>query len=246
MQRARVLLSSSTGWRRLAVGTYLIGRGNDCDLVVPSHRASRKHARLVVTETGAWLEDLSSLNGTHVNGNQIEGRRVLESGQFIGVGTSGLHVTIEADSGPCRVPVLTPRSVPPLARKAEAHGEETILHNGDHAVDHAFENWAETMLAQAREGRLSDDDTQDSAIRFGVQRAVASPNLRWVDFVVELAALGLPLSPERAHELTPAVERVGVSTNLIEAYLTLLRNLPSNGEREALRVIAERWQSYRH
>ena len=43
---------------------------------------SRQHARLVVTENGIVLEDLGSLNGTHLNGERIDGDMPLTDGDM--------------------------------------------------------------------------------------------------------------------------------------------------------------------
>src|SRR3989442_4327943 len=100
----RVLLHSPVGVQRLPVGTYLLGRGTDCDVVVPSARASRRHARMIVTEEGATLEDLTSANGTHVNGVRIESRQQLQHDDFIVIGETGLEVSFESDSEASEVP----------------------------------------------------------------------------------------------------------------------------------------------
>jgi len=52
--------------------TTIIGRHEDCHLVLKSERgASRKHARITVEDHVAILMDLGSLNGTTVNGREI-------------------------------------------------------------------------------------------------------------------------------------------------------------------------------
>ncbi|HLF82171.1 MAG TPA: FHA domain-containing protein, partial [Anaerolineales bacterium] len=52
----------------------LIGRGAECGLVIPDRQVSRVHARIVHSPEGYYLEDLGSKNGTHVNGEAVEGR----------------------------------------------------------------------------------------------------------------------------------------------------------------------------
>ncbi|MDA1049291.1 MAG: FHA domain-containing protein [Planctomycetota bacterium] len=48
-----------------------IGRAPDCDLVVDSPSVSNLHARLFVRAENTLLEDLSSDNGTYVDGRKI-------------------------------------------------------------------------------------------------------------------------------------------------------------------------------
>lgn len=52
-------------------GVYLIGRGENCEIVVQDTKVSRTHARLRITEGGAYLQDLQSSNGTFVNGESV-------------------------------------------------------------------------------------------------------------------------------------------------------------------------------
>jgi phosphoserine phosphatase RsbU/P len=52
----------------------LVGRDHFCDIVLRNHTVSRQHARIVRTADGFFIEDLSSLNGTYLNGRRLEGR----------------------------------------------------------------------------------------------------------------------------------------------------------------------------
>ena len=61
-----------------------IGRTNDNQIVVPVREVSRRHAEIVLTETGYLLKDLGSPNGTYVNGQRVTEHR-LEDGDRIGV-----------------------------------------------------------------------------------------------------------------------------------------------------------------
>jgi len=49
----------------------VIGRGSDCDIVLPERQASRHHARIERDESGYLLRDLGSKNGTCVNGQEV-------------------------------------------------------------------------------------------------------------------------------------------------------------------------------
>jgi pSer/pThr/pTyr-binding forkhead associated (FHA) protein len=52
--------------------TWTIGRDAGCDLVVQQSAVSSQHCRLSATDQGYVLEDLSSSNGTFVNGHRIQ------------------------------------------------------------------------------------------------------------------------------------------------------------------------------
>lgn len=62
---------------------FLIGRGEDCDLVIASRQVSRHHARIMRSDRGFLLEDLGSKNGTHLNGKRIDEPALLQDGDEI-------------------------------------------------------------------------------------------------------------------------------------------------------------------
>lgn len=59
----------------LAVNT-VVGRANDCDVVLAAAHLSRRHAQLTVKDGLLYVKDLGSANGTFVNGNQVTEARV--------------------------------------------------------------------------------------------------------------------------------------------------------------------------
>lgn len=75
--------------RGLMVGETLeIGRNSDLGLVLVEEMVSRRHARLTVSQTGVVLENLSSTNGTFVNGFQLRDKTMLEENDRVLIGTS--------------------------------------------------------------------------------------------------------------------------------------------------------------
>jgi hypothetical protein len=77
-----------TGGRRggktpLADVPVTIGRDPGCDVVVPSGRVSRQHARIELLGGVHHLTDLESANGTRVGGRKVSGRVALEFGDEI-------------------------------------------------------------------------------------------------------------------------------------------------------------------
>jgi sigma-B regulation protein RsbU (phosphoserine phosphatase) len=55
----------------------VLGRHPDCDIVLDVQAVSRQHARIIRTGPDFYVEDMESRNGTFVNGEKIEGRRLL-------------------------------------------------------------------------------------------------------------------------------------------------------------------------
>jgi len=49
----------------------IIGRGSDCDVVLPERQASRQHVQIERDDGGYLLYDLGSKNGTFVNGREV-------------------------------------------------------------------------------------------------------------------------------------------------------------------------------
>jgi eukaryotic-like serine/threonine-protein kinase len=80
--------------RGLIVGDTLeIGRNSDLGLVLVEEMVSRLHARLTVSQTGVVLENLSSTNGTFVNGFQLRDKVTLEENDRVLIGTSIMQLT---------------------------------------------------------------------------------------------------------------------------------------------------------
>ncbi|MGW8319189.1 MAG: FHA domain-containing protein [Candidatus Promineifilaceae bacterium] len=62
---------------------FLIGRGSECDIVLPERQVSRHHAKILLDEGQYVLHDLDSKNGTHLNGAQVIGSAPLRDGDEI-------------------------------------------------------------------------------------------------------------------------------------------------------------------
>jgi PAS domain S-box-containing protein len=52
-------------------GAVVIGRHPGCDIRVPDETVSRRHARIIGEDTGYFIEDLGSRNGTYLNGHKV-------------------------------------------------------------------------------------------------------------------------------------------------------------------------------
>jgi hypothetical protein len=111
----------------------IVGRGADCDIVLPERPVSRHHARIERRGQGYLLIDLGSKNGTHVNGQEVKQPHLLQDGDeiqialcvklsFVGAeatvplsfeGATGIAVRI--DKGTRRVWVRGQELDPPLS-----------------------------------------------------------------------------------------------------------------------------------
>ncbi|MBE2269611.1 MAG: FHA domain-containing protein [Anaerolinea sp.] len=89
---------ADTQWM-LGDNSMIIGRGEDCDIVLPERQVSRHHIRVYPENDVYFIQDLDSRNGTWVNGVQLKGTQPLYDGdqislalairlQFIGSGAT--------------------------------------------------------------------------------------------------------------------------------------------------------------
>lgn len=84
-------------------GTLTLGRSSSCELRLHDVDTSRRHAEIVCEEDGCTIRDLGSTNGTFVNGERVETRK-LEPGDRIQIGANAIafcHVEsgLERDGG---------------------------------------------------------------------------------------------------------------------------------------------------
>jgi DNA-binding winged helix-turn-helix (wHTH) protein len=70
----------------LTEGENILGRAEDARVWIDSVKASRRHARVMVRDAQATLEDLASKNGTFLRGRRIAGPEPLRDGDEIVIG----------------------------------------------------------------------------------------------------------------------------------------------------------------
>jgi hypothetical protein len=122
------MVLTPNGQHELRVGSALVGRGADCEIVIDDLLASRQHARISIEGSGVVLEDLHSTNGVYVNGFRITRRTLLREGDRVLIGACELSLferpappssREEALATPPRRPrVPKPDEVPPTARES--------------------------------------------------------------------------------------------------------------------------------
>jgi DNA-binding winged helix-turn-helix (wHTH) protein len=74
------------GQFRLAAGTNILGRDADATVWVDRRGVSRRHARIIITDDAAMLEDLGSTNGTWLHGEPVKTATPLHDGDEIRLG----------------------------------------------------------------------------------------------------------------------------------------------------------------
>ena len=71
-----------------------IGRGSKNDIIIDDNDVSRNHCQLIRQADDFEIHDLQSTNGTFINGQRVNGNRLLQSGNLIELGDT---ITLEYD-----------------------------------------------------------------------------------------------------------------------------------------------------
>ena len=120
----------------------MLGR-EDAGITVDDAELSRRHAVVRIVDGRVEIEDLGSLNGTFVNGEQISGTRGLAGGDTIRIGATVFMV--EARSA---ATVVTPRPVPPPP--APAPSEPILVPERREAPAEPFGHYGEHSTRRPR------------------------------------------------------------------------------------------------
>jgi hypothetical protein len=94
-----LMVRAGTSPRRqwtLQRAAVVIGRSEDCQVIIDDRQASRYHARITQTEDGYVLEDLGSKNGTFLNGQPLKAPTVLTDGDEIGIAFAAKLAFVDA------------------------------------------------------------------------------------------------------------------------------------------------------
>lgn len=154
----------------LPPGELIIGRSATCGLTIDDPLVSRSHARLIITDSGAFIEDAGSRNGIRVNGKTIKGPTPLADGARFRIGTQELmfRSVEEAALAPprrrstgfmihcpnCGLPYSTEATSCPHCGREGTSGEEEPTTTTEQAW--SIELLAETMHRAQTLGRKQD------------------------------------------------------------------------------------------
>ena len=86
---SRIVCWLEWGFKRfpLSPGEHVVGRDPDVDVRLDAATVSRHHARLIVTEDRAILEDAGSKNGTFRGDDRVTSPVALEDGDYLRIGS---------------------------------------------------------------------------------------------------------------------------------------------------------------
>jgi ABC-type multidrug transport system ATPase subunit/pSer/pThr/pTyr-binding forkhead associated (FHA) protein/ABC-type multidrug transport system permease subunit len=158
---------------------WVIGRGQDCDLVVPEAAVSSRHCRLVHQGDGFTVEDLGSKNGTYVNGVKIAPNEPVRVPHGANV-TLGSMVPMPwpvasgvSDSGKVARPIV---SAPGARHITIGRSPES-----DVQIDLPIVSWNHAVIIEENGKYILDDRNSRNGTSIGelsnrIQRAVLDPS----------------------------------------------------------------------
>jgi predicted component of type VI protein secretion system len=98
----------------------LIGRHQECDILIPSRKISRRHCCIARVNDHLVVRDLCSTNGVRLNGTRVN-EAVLNAGDELTIGNLRYQVRLESDA-PLPKGRTAPRPQPPEPPKAPQGG----------------------------------------------------------------------------------------------------------------------------
>ncbi len=123
--KLRVAHGSQAG-REIPIPTarFLVGRGEECHLRPRSDAVSRHHCALVIEENRVAVHDFGSKNGTYVNGERVEGSRIVENGDQIRIGALQFELVVDHILGGAKRPIA--KDVKEIAARTASSSTEDL------------------------------------------------------------------------------------------------------------------------
>lgn len=76
----------------------ILGRGSDCDIIIPMRQVSRQHSRIYHKQDSIFVEDLGSKNGTYVNGQLLREPVRLDDGDELQISLAQHFIFLSSDA----------------------------------------------------------------------------------------------------------------------------------------------------
>jgi pSer/pThr/pTyr-binding forkhead associated (FHA) protein len=244
------------GGRTLAlpVGTHLVGRMQDCWLILDDDLTSRYHARLYVSDAAVELEDLDSSNGTFLNGKRVAARNRLElkHGDSVRIGREVIAILSDASTGSSDDPMDSLRKTigPHEDNQFPALISQLVQKSLNMGKIKEAERYALALTNQLMGAQVpGDHPTARVAINSLIQLAAKSASGVWLDRVFRLHAVHRWLmSDDIIAALRGALDRITrIPGTGLEDYERTLRELSREGvdvPRHLMSTIAEFSDAY--
>lgn len=225
----------------LPEGVNEVGRSSDCWLTLEDEISSRVHARFHVDGSGCEIEDLSSRNGTFVNGDRIVGKRRIHDGDRIRIGRE-LITVVESET--------VELGEAARLRQTLAPGEQAGLPElMGQLIDKALkvgkgrdaERYATALYGQIAVLKMAvDHPTARTTVDCLVRVAEHTGNGSWLDKVFHMHAdKGWVLENDTLVQIRGALDRIPrIPGNGLRAYEARLRELVREGTELPPRLVA--------
>jgi pSer/pThr/pTyr-binding forkhead associated (FHA) protein len=212
----------------------LIGRADECQVLLDNPLASRRHALVVVESGKLWLEDLDSRNGVLVNGVKTRGKIRLFGGDVIKIGNQEINVIeveregelngLNGSDGPAPTRRFDPMGVVgQLAEKALnlGHAEE---------AERLLSGVLEQILTDTNAGLIPNRDVLEKSTGLVLRLLTATGRGVWLDWLVQVyVKLRKPWPAEVVDELyEKSRNSVGYNRQGLRDYCEILRSIQND------------------
>jgi sigma-B regulation protein RsbU (phosphoserine phosphatase) len=206
---ALVITDEAGSMRRAAIvaPSLTIGRGSDNGLILPTLDVSRHHARILLRNDSARIEDLGSTNGTWLDGKRVAGETPLLPGARFSIGSFALHY----QCGPARE----------MARAAELEAE----------LERAFRYTQALLPAPISEGPVRAEWCFQPSARIGGDALGYRflDSTRFAAFMIDVAGHGVGSALLAASVMNALRERAGADPAAVLASLNASFQMEEQG-----------------
>src|SRR4051794_5482092 len=188
---------------------YTMGRAPTCRIVLRDDLCSREHAEIFPAEGGWFLRDLGSLNGTHVNNEQLRKERRLAPLDELRVGRVNLVFIHDLTQLPDPPPVKSNRS----GEKGDGLEIKKRLGNTRYLPPTAPTSTVNTSDTVRQDTRVSPSQAVPVLYKLALDMAEAATPPELCELVVDAlfratpADVGAVLALKEGRELEPVVYR---------------------------------------
>jgi pSer/pThr/pTyr-binding forkhead associated (FHA) protein len=173
----------------------VIGRSEDCDVVLESRSVSRRHAELKLKREGMTIKDLGSRNGTLVNGKLIKPdfRVLVNPGDTIQIGKFTLQIEAASEKA----------ERPPKAPKERSTDHDDLLESLELFIRDRTVHHGRIEADMERNAELANSDTWEPESSVSTGSSHQEPVLETRNDETQLLENTPPTS-----EVVPALEKV--------------------------------------
>jgi pSer/pThr/pTyr-binding forkhead associated (FHA) protein len=208
----------------LAVGRFVIGRADGCELPLDDPLTSRQHAALAITDEQVTLDDLGSRNGVSVNGVRVTGSRILQPGDTIRIGKVELNFGLRRELGTETLVQSPTQRLPAFGLIGMLADKALALGRGDEA-ERILGPQLDHLLADAKDGQKLDSAVAERAAEYALKIAGLTGSRERVDTVFRIYAhLRRPCPSVMVEELYAVMRKIRQPNRTeLRRYLDILR-----------------------